>query len=135
VDLSELIAATRGERTQGDLAKDAGMSLQNMQQYVAGGYPKTNFPDAKTLAGLARACRVDVWTVIKATAETLGIRTGADESKLVALLPPESAYLTDEAIAAIRTLIITSGRPVMEAAQEADAARAAKKTPGPRKSR
>jgi transcriptional regulator with XRE-family HTH domain len=127
--ISALIAATRGDRTQSELARDAGMSVQGMQQYVAGAYPATNFPDSRTLRGLARACKVDVRTIIRATEETLAEALGIDAADrgptLTELLPPEAAYLGDETIGAIRALIVTAGRPAMMAASVRAAAESA----------
>ena len=134
MNLAELIAATRGDRTQTDLARDAGMSIQSLQQYVSGAYPTKNFPDSKNLVGLAKALHVDVTTVITASAQTLADILGIDadtlQSKLAALLPPEAAHLTDDQIAAIRTLIIAAGGPAMRATQDAPAKRP--RTPRPR---
>lgn len=110
MNLAQLIATTRGNRTQEQLAADAGMSIQNMQMYVSGAARK-NFPDGGTIRNLARMCGVNPWTVVKAAAETIGIDTGIDGAKLAALLPPETATLDDDAIAAIRTLITYAGRP------------------------
>jgi transcriptional regulator with XRE-family HTH domain len=176
VNLAQLIASTRRDRTQSDLARDAGMSVQSMQQYVGGGYPAVNFPDTRNLKGLARACKVDVGTVIQATQETMAEVLGIDperkrpdaldpevvmegmraalremaatlgsesadmdvdavveaaaqnmadalhlrpapvRAKLDYLLPPEAAWLPDDAISAVRSLIIHAGRPGMEQA-------------------
>jgi transcriptional regulator with XRE-family HTH domain len=130
VNLAELIAATRGDRIQEQLAEDAGMSVQSMRQYMAGAYPKKNLPDSATLRGLATALHIDVDTVIDAAKETLsgplGRRTrNSSGPTLAALLPPEAAYLPPEAVAALRILIITSGRAAMEQAERPQ-------TPAPR---
>jgi transcriptional regulator with XRE-family HTH domain len=128
VNLAELIAATRGDRTQEALARDAEMSVQSMRQYMAGRYPKKNLPDSESLRGFATALHVHVDTVIDAAKDTLAeplgrTRNGAG-STLAALLPPEAAYLSPEAIAAIRVLIVELGRAAMEQANRS-------KTPTP----
>jgi hypothetical protein len=96
--IAELIAATKGPRSQRELASQGRMSVQNVQQWSDPAFPRTNFPDRATISKLARMCGVTDWIVVKAAAETLGIDTGVDGSKFVALLPPEAGNLTDEQI-------------------------------------
>jgi hypothetical protein len=58
---------------------------------------------------LAKALRVSYREVVFAQSETLGKPLGGEGSKLERLLPAEAAYLTDEEISAIRTMIISMG--------------------------
>jgi hypothetical protein len=106
VNLHELIASTKGDRSYADLAvlakQDPG--AKRWQQLAT--QPINNFPDPPTIWGMSRALGIPPLTVIHAAAESLGFEVRQDQSRLATLLPPAADQLGDTQIAAVRQMVL-----------------------------
>ncbi|TRW45599.1 hypothetical protein [Georgenia yuyongxinii] len=117
MNLAELMARTKGDRTYEQLSRDCGgtPSAQRLQQ-IATTTPQ-KFPDVETLNALARGLHVQVKTVVLAAAVSLGLDVGVNGGPgWLELLPPAAANLTDVQVDAVRTVIQAMNAPAAEVA-------------------
>lgn len=122
MNLQELIAACKGDRSYEALEKAGGgsPSSKRWQQIATKVDPK--FPDPATIRSIARALSVSETTVVLAAARSLGLTIPlADASRLAELLPPSAARLTPMQVAAVRQVVRAMVEPMDIAAEDADA--------------
>lgn len=111
MDLAELIAATKGDRSYDRLASLSGdVPGAKRWQQLATSTPK-NFVDPPTVRGIARALGVTELQVVIANARSLGLDVRSDEPRLFALLPAQVRNLTDDQVAAVRSVVLTMLTP------------------------
>lgn len=122
MNLQELVAACKGDRSYDDLETAGGGSPTSKRwQQIATKVDK-NFPDPPTIRAMARALSVTETTVVLAAARSLGLTVPlADASRLAELLPPSAARLTAMQVAAVRQVVRAMVEPLDIAAEDADA--------------
>lgn len=105
VNLQELIAMARGDRSYGQLAAADPDSpkRQRWQQLAAG--TLAGFPDPGTIRAVARVLRLSERRVVLACAESVGLDVDQPGQRLIGLLPPDVDRLTDEQINVVRMVI------------------------------
>lgn len=106
MNLNELIAATKGDRSYADLAALAKQDPGSKRWQQLATQRIKNFPDPPTILGMSRALGVSPLTVIHAAAESLGFEVRRDQSRLATLLPPAADALGDTQIAAVRQMVL-----------------------------
>ena len=106
MNLNELIATTKGDRSYADLAALAKQDPGAKRWQQLATQPIKNFPDPPTILGMSRALGVPPLTVIHAAAESLGFEVRRDQSRLASLLPPSADALGDTQIAAVRQMVL-----------------------------
>ena len=106
MNLNELIAATKGDRSYADLAALAKQDPGSKRWQQLATQSIKNFPDPPTIWGMSRALGVPPLTVIHAAAESLGFEVRRDQSRLATLLPTAADRLGDAQIAAVRQMVL-----------------------------
>lgn len=105
MNLSDLIATHRGDRSYAALARDCGgaPASERLRQLVTA--PIRNFPDPPTIKGLATGLRLPESEVVLAAAESLGLEVRRSRSRLEELLPDTSGLTEDQAAAAAHLIL------------------------------
>lgn len=106
MDLAQLIAATKGDRTYAELADRAGGDPGRQRWHQLATKPIKNFPDPPTILGLSRALSISPHAVIRACAESLGFDRPDEQPRLVTLLPPAVDFLSDRQVDLVRALVV-----------------------------
>ena len=104
MNIRELIASTRGDRSYAQLAeaRPDSPSRQFWQQLAT--QEQKTFPKPETIRAIAEVLGVTPAVVVLAWAESLGIPMRS-ESRLAMLLPPGTESLSDPSISAVLTLV------------------------------
>lgn len=105
MNLSELVEATKGDRSYEDLAKQSGGSPGRQRWQQLATQPQKNFPDPPTIRSVAKVLDVSEERVVLAAAESLGLTTVREQSTVAALLPPSADRLTDKQIFAVVSVV------------------------------
>jgi hypothetical protein len=139
VDLKELIAATKGNRSYEDLARAAGNTPQAARWWAMATEDLKVAPTPPTIKSVARALGVTEQTVWMSVGESLGLAVSDRASKLLQLIPPGTDRLSDDAVASVlsllRVLLTQAPTPEPEPAPEPAAEPAAEPTPITRRKR
>lgn len=120
MNLSELIRATKGDRSYDKLEEAAGGKPTAARWQQLATAAQRNFPDPPTIQGMAKALGVAEKVVVLAAARTLGLDATERESQLVALLPPGADHLSLAQIDAVRHVIRVMAEPVSAQTERAE---------------
>ena len=122
VNLQELIAECKGDRSYADLERDGGGAPSSKRWWQIATKADPNFPDPATIRAIARALSVTETTVVLAAARSAGLTIPlADASRLAELLPPAASRLSRMQVAAVRQVVKAMVEPTDIAAADADA--------------
>lgn len=105
MNLRQLIATTKGDRSYEDLAKASGGTPQAARWWAMATDDLKVAPTPSTIRAVARALGVTERQVWLAVGESLGLQVGERDSRLVQLLPPGTEELTDDATASVLAMI------------------------------
>lgn len=123
MNLKELIATTKGDRSFEDLSRASGGTPQAARWWSMATEPLKVAPTPATIQAVARALGVTERQVWLAVGDSLGLEVGDRDSRLVQLLPPGTEELTDDATASVLALIrvlLQQTRAANQAAAAAD---------------
>lgn len=101
MDLAQLIAAAKGERSYDDLARAAGAVIGRQRWQQLATQKLKRFPDPDTIAAIARGLVVSPTEVVLASARSLGIRV-ADAGSSLSI---ETVGLSPDQIDAVRHVV------------------------------
>lgn len=98
MNLAQLIAAHKGQRSYADLERDCGGTPKAARWQQLATAPPKNFPDPPTIEALARGLKVPAVTVVLSSAESLGIDTRRAAPEFLDYLPEGIETLTEQQV-------------------------------------